>query len=62
MASFGNALHVSASSLPELDTALDAALHVLGMLRNDQLQIASIEPSLEDVFIALMRDAEDNYG
>ena len=62
VASFGNALHVSASSLPELDTALDAALHVLGMLRNDQLQIASIEPSLEDVFIALMRDAEDNYG
>ncbi|MFC3109834.1 ATP-binding cassette domain-containing protein [Undibacterium arcticum] len=60
VASFGNALHVSASSQQELDAAL-AALRVLDVQRSEQLQITAIEPNLEDVFIALMQGVKDNY-
>ena len=54
-APFGATLHVSAISAQALQDAL-AALHVEG------LKVESIEPNLEDVFIALMQDARDNYA
>ncbi|MGH8807578.1 MAG: ABC transporter ATP-binding protein [Noviherbaspirillum sp.] len=54
VASFGTTLHVSATLPAELDAAL-APLHARG------LQIAPVETSLEDVFIALMRQAQDNF-
>ena len=55
VASFGTTLHVSASSSAELDDAL-------APYRSDAIQIQPIEPSLEDVFIALMQTAKDNYA
>ncbi|MEO8135845.1 MAG: ABC transporter ATP-binding protein [Betaproteobacteria bacterium] len=55
VAPFGNTLHVSADS----EAALEAAV---APLRRDGLTVTSIEPSLEDVFIALMQDATDNYN
>lgn len=59
VASFGATLHVSAASAQALAAALarvrpqmdDAGLHALAS-----------DPNLEDVFIALMQDADDNYG
>ena len=57
VAPFGATLHVSADS----EEALEAAL---APLRSDGsgLDVTSIAPSLEDVFIALMQGATDNYG
>ena len=56
VASFGTALHVSASSQAALDTALQAALaHA-----QPGLKVQPAATSLEDVFIALMQDADDN--
>jgi len=55
VAPFGNTLHVSASS----SEALEAAV---APLRADGVTVTPIEPSLEDVFIALMQDASDNFG
>jgi len=55
VASFGTALHVSAGSQAELDTAL-APFAASG------LNITPIDPSLEDVFIALMQNSKDNYS
>jgi len=55
VAPFGNTLHVSADSA----TALEAAV---APLRGDSHAIEPIEPSLEDVFIALMQDANDNFA
>ena len=55
MAPFGNTLHVSADSTE----ALERATRDLG---TTDLAIAPIEPSLEDVFIALMQDANDNFA
>lgn len=54
-ASFGAALHVSARSEAELAAAL--APH-----RALEIQIAPIDTSLEDVFIALMQQSSDNYS
>jgi len=55
VASFGTTLHVSADS----DAALTAAL---ATIRAGGLTITPIAPSLEDVFIALMQGATDNFG
>ena len=55
VAPFGTTLHVSASSTEAVRDAL-AALPFEG------LRSEAIAPSLEDVFIALMQDAKDNYG
>ena len=54
VASFGTTLHVSADS----KAALTAAL---APMRTPALTITPIEPSLEDVFIALMQEAGDNF-
>ena len=55
VAPFGTTLHVSAASQPELDQALAAP-------RYAELKVEPIEPSLEDVFITLMQDAQDNFA
>ena len=55
VASFGNTLHVSAPSKEKLDAAL--ARH-----RESGLRIEAVDTSLEDVFIALMQEAKDNYA
>jgi ABC-2 type transport system ATP-binding protein len=55
VASFGAALHVSAGSQAALDAAL-APWQARG------IAIAAIDTSLEDVFIALMQQAKDNYA
>ena len=54
VASFGTTLHVSADSQEHLDAALAP------YLKND-LHVAGVATSLEDVFIALMRDSQDNF-
>ncbi len=54
VAPFGTSLHVSASSNTEIQNALSA-------IDKSALTIEQIEPSLEDVFIALMQDAKDNF-
>ncbi|OGB25492.1 MAG: multidrug ABC transporter ATP-binding protein [Burkholderiales bacterium RIFCSPLOWO2_02_FULL_57_36] len=55
VASFGAALHVSAASIADIDAAL-------APYRASGITIKRIDPSLEDVFIALMQDAKDNYA
>jgi ABC-2 type transport system ATP-binding protein len=55
VAPFGATLHVSADSAEALESAT-------APLKNRGLKIATIEPSLEDVFIALMQDAQDNFA
>jgi ABC-2 type transport system ATP-binding protein len=55
VAPFGATLHVSASGTQAVQDAL-AALPFEG------LTAEPIEPSLEDVFIALMQDAQDNFA
>ena len=54
VAPFGTTLHVSADSTAALEGAV-SALHA------DGLTITPIEPSLEDVFIALMQGANDTF-
>ena len=54
-APFGAVLHVSASSTPALQAALAS-------LPDSGLKTEPIAPSLEDVFIALMLDAKDNFA
>ncbi|QDZ29865.1 ABC transporter ATP-binding protein [Noviherbaspirillum sp. UKPF54] len=54
-ASFGATLHASSTS----QQALDAAL---APYRDSGLQITPVATNLEDVFIALMRQSEDNYA
>jgi ABC-2 type transport system ATP-binding protein len=54
VASFGATLHVSSLSKSELDNAL--APHL-----STGISVKPVDPSLEDVFIALMQDAKDNY-
>jgi len=54
VASFGTALHVSGSSVQELDNALAPF--------RSGLRIERIDTSLEDVFIALMGRSRDNYA
>ncbi|HEY8024267.1 MAG TPA: ABC transporter ATP-binding protein [Burkholderiaceae bacterium] len=55
VASFGATLHVSANSQEQLDTAL-------APYRSTAIQIKAVDTSLEDVFIALMRDTSDNFN
>ncbi len=55
VAPFGATLHVSADS----EAALQAAT---APLAGQGLRIEPIEPSLEDVFIALMQQAQDNFA
>ena len=55
VAMFGTALHASADSAAALEAAL-APWHARG------LAIAPVATSLEDVFIALMRQSQDNFG
>ncbi|MGY4830889.1 ATP-binding cassette domain-containing protein [Sphaerotilaceae bacterium SBD11-9] len=55
VAPFGATLHVSADSTEALERATAA-------LQGKGLRIETIEPSLEDVFIALMQDAQDNFA
>ena len=55
VASFGATLHVSADSSESLERATAS-------LKDRGLKIETIEPSLEDVFIALMQDAQDNFA
>ncbi len=59
VASFGTTLHVSAGSQQALQAALD---RVRTMLDASALQLQPAESNLEDVFIALMQNADDNYG
>jgi len=56
IAAFGNALHVSGTDRDALDTA------VADWRQNPGLTWSRVEPSLEDVFIHLMAQAEDNFG
>ena len=53
VASFGAALHVSAPTRQQLDEALAPY--------RDGIRVTAIDTSLEDVFIALMRQTRDNY-
>jgi len=55
VAPFGITLHVSASSTEAVQDALTA-------LPFEGLTAEAIAPSLEDVFIALMQDAQDNFA
>jgi ABC-2 type transport system ATP-binding protein len=55
VASFGTTLHVGAASQAELDAALVSYLA-------GGITVKTIDPNLEDVFIALMQDAKDNYA
>ena len=55
VASFGATLHVSADGSESLERATAS-------LKGRGLKIETIEPSLEDVFIALMQDAQDNFA
>jgi len=55
VAPFGATLHASASSADDLDAAL------AGRIAPD-MQVRRIAPNLEDIFIALMQDATDNYA
>ena len=55
VAPFGATLHVSADSTEALERATSP-------LKGRGLKIDVIEPSLEDVFIALMQHAQDNFG
>ena len=59
VASFGATLRVSAASGSDLAAAL---ARVQDLMREHALQAAAGTPDLEDVFIALMQDADDNYG
>ena len=54
VAPFGNTLHVSADDSQAFERALSQC--------GGALRAAPIAPSLEDVFIALMQQAEDNHG
>jgi ABC-2 type transport system ATP-binding protein len=55
VAPFGTTLHVSGDSEQAIRDAL-------GTLDRSDLKASAIEPSLEDVFIALMQDAKDNFA
>ena len=55
VAMFGTALHASADSAAALEAAL-------APWRARGLAIAPVATSLEDVFIALMRQSQDNFG
>jgi len=55
VAPFGATLHVSGDSE-------EAIRHALDTLDRPDLSAQPIEPSLEDVFIALMQDAQDNFA
>ncbi len=55
VASFGNTLHVSAASAADLEAAI--APH-----RADGITIRQVAATLEDVFIALIEQAQDNFG
>jgi ABC-2 type transport system ATP-binding protein len=55
VASFGATLHVSATS----GDALSAAL---APYRSGGLQITPVPTTLEDVFIALMQQSQDNFS
>jgi ABC-2 type transport system ATP-binding protein len=55
VAPFGTTLHVSGDSEQAIRDAL-------GTLERSDLKASAIEPSLEDVFIALMQDAKDNFA
>jgi ABC-2 type transport system ATP-binding protein len=57
VAPFGTTLHVSADS----EAAFQSALSRITSDRSG-LQVTPIEPSLEDVFIALMQGATDNFS
>ncbi|MES2126136.1 MAG: ABC transporter ATP-binding protein [Pseudomonadota bacterium] len=59
VASFGTTLHVSAGSQAELDAALGGAKAII---ERHKLAVTRSEANLEDVFIALMQDADDNFG
>jgi len=54
VASFGAALHISAASRAELDAAL-------APWRQQAVRIDAVATTLEDVFIALMEGATDNF-
>ena len=59
VASFGATLHLSAAS----EEALAAALvRVQPQMDGAGLTALASDPNLEDVFIALMQDADDNFG
>ena len=53
VAAFGNALHVTGSNRDALKAALAPMMHEAGR------EVARSRPGLEDVFIHLMRDADD---
>ncbi|HYD81037.1 MAG TPA: ABC transporter ATP-binding protein [Paucimonas sp.] len=55
VAPFGAALHASAATPEELEAAL--AAH-----RGGDIRIEPVAPNLEDIFIALMQEAKDNYS
>jgi ABC-2 type transport system ATP-binding protein len=55
VASFGATLHVSAATQQDLNSSLAPYLA-------SGITVKEIDTSLEDVFIALMQDAQDNYG
>jgi ABC-2 type transport system ATP-binding protein len=59
VASFGATLRISAASGADLAAAL---ARVDGLVAGHGLQVEPAEPDLEDVFIALMQDADDNYA
>jgi ABC-2 type transport system ATP-binding protein len=58
VASFGAALHISAAS----GAALDAALAPWRHNQAEQVVVTPVATTLEDVFIALMIGATDNFA
>ncbi len=59
VASFGTTLHVSAADQPTLDAAL---ARVAAVMAQQGVSARPTDSNLEDVFIALMQDADDNFG
>ncbi len=57
---FGNTLHVSGRDEPALRAALEAAIDGHG--GHAGIAMRPDSPHLEDIFIALMKQAEDNYA
>ena len=55
VAPFGASLHVSGRDAPALDAA------VASFRRDPRLTWTLSQPSLEDVFIAMMTQAQDNF-
>ena len=55
MTAFGNTLHITGEDEAALQRALSP------FFNQENLRWKKVEPSLEDVFIHLMKDVDDNF-